>query len=195
MDGCRLKIQQQNSVSAVIVVYNDYESLTVLIESLLGQVDAIVIIDNSDENNKVPDAVLSQPVVHYQHSNGNKGLAAGLNDGVRLSKKFNSQWILLLDQDSIVADNMVSCMLNEYLHQPNMLSIGMMCPDVFLSGKNVHQSPIRFGSIVVKKIVETSDDVDFSITSGSMIKVSLFEDVGFLCFLNNLLVCFFDSSL
>ncbi len=114
-----MKIQQQNSVSAVIVVYNDYESLTVLIESLLGQVDAIVIIDNSDENNKVPEAVLSQPVVLYQHSNGNKGLAAGLNDGVRLSKKFNSEWVLLLDQDSIVADNMISCMLNEYLHQPN----------------------------------------------------------------------------
>ena len=175
-----MKIQQRNSVCAVIVVYNDYESLTVLIESLLGQVDAIVIIDNSDENNNVPDAVLSQSVVLYQHSNGNKGLASGLNDGVRLSKKFNSEWILLLDQDSVLADNMVSCMLNEYLRYPDMLDVGMICPDVFLSDKNFHQSPLRFGSIVVKKVVETSADVGFCITSGSMIKASLFENVGFM---------------
>lgn len=175
-----MKTQQRNSVCAVIVVYNDYESLTALVESLLGQVESIVIVDNSDENKKVPDVVLSQSVVLYQNSNGNKGLAAGLNDGLRLSEKFNSEWVLLLDQDSILADNMVSCMLNEYLYHPNMSEVGMICPDVFLSDKSLHQSPLRFGSIFVSRVVETSDNVDFSITSGSMIKTSLFEDVGFM---------------
>lgn len=175
-----MKDQQRNLISAVIVVYNDYESLAVLVESLLGQVDTVVIIDNSDDGNKVPDAVLSQSAVQYQHSNGNKGLAAGLNDGLYLSKKLNSEWILLLDQDSVVADNMVKCMLNEYRHHPDISVVGMICPDVVLSDKNSHQSPLRFGSIVVKNVIETSDDVDFTITSGSMIKASVFEDVGYM---------------
>jgi rhamnosyltransferase len=175
-----LKKQQRNSVSAVIVAYNDYEALSVLVRSLSGQVCAIIIIDNSDEGIKVPDTILDNPAVVYRHSNGNKGLAAGLNDGLIIGEKSNFEWMLMLDQDSVVADDMVRCMLNEYCHHPDRSDIGIICPDVFLSDKNIHQSPLQFGSIVVRKVIETSDDVDFSITSGSMIKASLFEEVGLM---------------
>lgn len=168
------------SVSAVVVVYNEYQSLIGLEESLSGQVEDIFIIDNSDIEFKIPDEVLKQPNVKYLHLGGNKGLAAGLNEGVRLCQKSNSEWVLLLDQDSIVSEGMVACMLNEYSANTNAIKIGMICPDIFLSDKGVHQYPLCFGAYMIKKITGTSDNVDFAITSGSLIKLSVLDVVGYM---------------
>ena len=170
-------------VAAVIVVFNDYDSLVVLIESLVDQVNAIVIVDNSDNSDdgyEMPDAVLDMPDIVYQRSAGNKGLAAGINDGVRLSKKLNAEWIVLLDQDSILAADMIRCMLDKYTQNPNIDNIRLLCPDVFLSDKRSHYYPLSFGLFRFKKVTTASDEVDFCITSGSMIKSCLFDDVGYM---------------
>lgn len=167
-------------IAAVIVVFNDYESLIALIDSLVSQVNAVVIIDNSEEGYEVPDAVLSVSGIIYQRSASNKGLAAGINDGIRLSKKLDAKWLILLDQDSIVSAGMVGCMLDKYFQSTNMTKIGMICPDVYLPDKGSHLSPLFFGFFNFKKINSPSDNVDFCVTSGSMVKMSLFDDVGYM---------------
>jgi len=175
-----LNNKNQYSVSAVVVVYNDYQSLIELVGSISRQVDAIFIIDNSDIKLKISDVVLNQPNVKYHWLGQNKGLATGLNEGIRLCQKHNSEWVLLLDQDSIVSEDMVACMLDEYGKNTNAVKIGMLCPDVFLSDKGIHQYPLYFGSYMVNKVTDTSDHVDFAITSGSLIKLSLFDTLGYM---------------
>lgn len=168
------------SVAAVVVVYNEYQSLIELTQSLSGQVDTIIIIDNSDDGYKVPKIVLNLPSVKYRRLAFNKGLGVGINEGISLSKETGADWVLLLDQDSLVSNGMVDAMLTEYQKKSDLTAIAMICPDVFLSDKGVHQYPLSFSSVLTRKIKTTSDDVDFAITSGSLIKLSLLETVGLM---------------
>lgn len=168
------------SVSAVVVVYNDYKSLSVLIASLNSQVDTIVIVDNSDNGLDAPEDIVNHLNVVYQRVGCNEGLGAGLNQGIRTSEEKKSDWVLLLDQDSVVSDNMIACMMDEYDRRSDREKIGLICPDVFLSDKGNHQFPLRFGRFLTKRVMETSDTIDFAITSGSLIKMSLFEVIGLM---------------
>lgn len=170
----------KTSVAAVIVVYNEYQSLIELSQSLCGQVDTLIIIDNSDDDYKVPEAVLDLPSVKYRRLAFNKGLGVGINEGIVLSKETGAEWVLLLDQDSLVTSGMVVSMLAEYQKRPDLTAIAMICPDVFLSDRGLHQYPLSFSSVYAKKITVTSDEVDFAITSGSLIKLSCLETVGLM---------------
>ena len=58
--------------------------------------------------------------------------------------------------------------------------IGLICPAVALQDEGAYQFPLRFGRFFTKKLTATSDEADFTITSGSMIKMSLFRDVGYM---------------
>jgi rhamnosyltransferase len=87
-------------------------------------------------------------------------------------------WVLLLDQDSVVSGDMIRIMLNEYSRKLNQERIGLVCPDILLSDKKSHQFPLRFRRLISTKVTETSDNVDFAITSGSMIKSCLFDVIG-----------------
>ena len=100
-------------VSAVVVVYNNYQSLSVLIKSLCGHVDVTVVVDNSSVGHTAPEYILNDTGIVYHRVGSNKGLGAGLNIGIHLTEKTQSDWVLLLDQDSVVSENMVDSMLNE----------------------------------------------------------------------------------
>jgi len=180
MSDSHLTENLNTSVAAVIVVYNAYQSLTMLLQSLSGQVDTIIIIDNSDEGYKVPEAVINMSTVKYQRLAFNKGLGVGINQGIALSKEIGAEWVLLLDQDSVVSDGMVASMLIGYQKNSDLTAIAMICPDVFLTDKGVHQYPLSFNSVMTRKITSTSDEVDFAITSGGLIKLSLLEAVGLM---------------
>jgi len=144
MSDFRLTGHIKISVAAVIVVYNEYQPLIELIKSLAEQVDIIIIIDNSDYNYKVPDVVLDLAFVKYRRLPFNKGLGAGINEGIKLSKEAGAEWVLLLDQDSIVSNGMVHCMLEEYKKKSDISIVVMICPDVFLLDKGIHQYPLSF---------------------------------------------------
>jgi len=180
MSDSHLTENLNTSVAAVIVVYNAYQSLTMLLQSLSGQVDTIIIIDNSDEGYEVPEAVINMSTVKYQRLAFNKGLGVGINQGIALSKEIGVEWVLLLDQDSVVSDGMVASMLIGYQENSDLTAIAMICPDVFLTDKGVHQYPLSFSSVMTRKITSTSDEVDFAITSGGLIKLSLLEAVGLM---------------
>ena len=136
-------INSKVSISAVIVVYNDYQSLSALIKSLCGQVDAIIVIDNSDADHVAPEFILDDVDIVYHRVGCNAGLGAGINKGIRLSEKKQSDWVLLLDQDSVVSENMTGCMMDEYYRSYEREKVGLICPDVFLKDKKSHQFPLR----------------------------------------------------
>jgi len=167
-------------ISAVVVVYNDYQSLNILIKSLCDQVDMTVVIDNSSIDHVVPEHILKDKNIVYHRMDRNKGLGAGLNKGIYLSENSGADWVLLLDQDSVVSENMICSMLNEYDRRIDQEKISLICPDVFLQGEGSRQYPLYSGMFLIKRLTETSDKADFAITSGSMIKMSLFKEIGFM---------------
>ena len=96
-------------ICAVIVTYNPEMKLIYNVESLLNQVDQIIIIDNGSSfgSKGFIDVVKNMSRVKAHYFKSNKGLAAGLNYGVEIAKKSGYNWYLLLDHDSIASKNYI----------------------------------------------------------------------------------------
>jgi rhamnosyltransferase len=101
-----------NRVAAVIVTYfPERVALRKLIEVVRPQVERIEIIDNTPVG-EAPSALASLGEVDGAVSNGrNVGLAAAQNQGIARARAFAQQFVLLLDQDSLPAPDMVEHLL------------------------------------------------------------------------------------
>ena len=91
---------------AVIVLYNpDFGLLEQVIEALKEQVDMICIVDNSAQDNRT--MIRKATDIEYIALNGNRGIAAAQNIGIRRLIALQCRYILLADQDSIASPHMV----------------------------------------------------------------------------------------
>ena len=64
-----------NSITAIIISYNDYDSLNRSINSIYFQVDTIIVVDNSTIKERF---IYSGDIIYIKNQN-NLGLAKALN--------------------------------------------------------------------------------------------------------------------
>lgn len=175
-----------NSVCAVVVSYNSPEDLRSCINSLLPQVDQVVVVDNSDDSRtkEILCALPEAGKVAFIFNETNIGLGAALNQGLQYSMDANYQWTLFLDQDSVLADDMVADMLRSYGQLANEAkeSVAMLVPVVFDRNFRKIVPSVITTSFLNKKVRNPSADcfVHFHITSGSLLKNVLVARIGFI---------------
>jgi len=101
-------------VGAVVVLYNpDVSLLDSLLESIVGQVQRVFVIDNTPGSSegfssyfdKYPSSILYVPLGE------NKGIATAQNVGIRECLHAAYSHVLLLDQDSVLPPGMVNELL------------------------------------------------------------------------------------
>ncbi|PTS92515.1 glycosyltransferase, partial [Pedobacter sp. HMWF019] len=117
------------SLGAVVVLYYPDVSLIILnIEKISKQVGNIYIIDNTPdvEYTQIIDFFSESKSVHYLPLKENKGIAEAQNIGIR--KVFESegtQFVLLLDQDSVPDEYMIENLMDSFhlLHKMNEFKI------------------------------------------------------------------------
>jgi rhamnosyltransferase len=99
--------QTTNTVCAVVVTYNpDPAGLVRLLDAVLPQVNAVVVVDNGSTID-VAARLVDQPVSVLPLGR-NLGVAVGFNRGIAwAAEKLDSDQVLLLDQDSLPAADMV----------------------------------------------------------------------------------------
>lgn len=86
-------------IGAVIALYNpSIELLKNSIKSYINSVDQIFLIDNSDSHTHLD--ISSEKITHIRIGE-NIGIAAALNIGLDLCRKYNLQYIITMDQDTI----------------------------------------------------------------------------------------------
>lgn len=165
-------------ISAVIVSYNDYSALNRCIQSIHNQVDTIIVIDNST----IKDEFINEQNSIYIKNKGNLGLSKALNKGIKEALKIQSDWVLLLDQDSIVAEDMIKNMLKSYKQTPPKNNIAAIVPTIFDNNLNKYLPSLIYNKFSITKIFNPIKDefVDFQITSGSLIKKTVFENIGLM---------------
>lgn len=100
-------------VSAVLVTYNpDRQVLSATLRAVWNQVAKVIIVDNASSD--FPLDVLGMhegrcsAELHLVRLEKNLGIAAGLNVGIRQSIARGAEFVLLLDQDSQAAPDMVA---------------------------------------------------------------------------------------
>lgn len=118
----------EKSVYAVVVTYEpDVERLQRVLQAVAPQVHHLLIVDNSESDDAQVDAerVLRQagetqtespsPLqVHYHAAESNLGLSAAYNVAIGLAREACADYLLLLDQDSIVGDYMVCALVDGF---------------------------------------------------------------------------------
>src|SRR6266480_5693543 len=107
---------EKKSILAIVVTYHPDSSFPERFESLAGQVDTVLIVDNNSGPSAVSmlreaaarldtDLILNSEIV---------GLAAALNIGVKEAIAKGYEWALLFDQDTVPGNNIVEGLCQAY---------------------------------------------------------------------------------
>lgn len=121
-----------SSFCAGIVTYQpDIKRLLDSISTLRNQVDKIYIVDNNSKNLKlIQGAISGLDKIEIINNDHNNGIAKALNQMCSRALESGYKWILSLDQDTIVPDNIIE-LLSKYTSQKRA---GIICPAVYYDG-------------------------------------------------------------
>lgn len=154
-------------VYAGIVTFNpDLDRLSENLDAIIGQVDEVVVYDNASKN---VEEVVRLLALHDQYkrislfrSKRNGGMAVALNALCDAAYTDHAEYIVLLDQDSVVQEGMVSAMLQ---HAED--NIGILCPRITDRNDAVLEVPEA-----------DVEDLKEAITSGALVKLAAWKEVG-----------------
>lgn len=175
-------------IVAVIVSYcPDMNVLGELIQSLAEQVDNIVVVDNSAAEDKRTEALLACPGLSLIRFGENRGVAEALNKGIEKAFDMRADYVLLSDQDSLPAPDMVIRLKEAYRQlSAQGVRVGALGPtfsDVY-SGRvfpfKVQREGKLFWVNVVPSDYDSCVDALSVITSGCLIPVPVLHRVGFM---------------
>lgn len=176
-----------SDICAIVVTYHPDHKLYTLLQSLLAQAGMVLIIDNTestanslvtDVEQHLPQDNLKKIMLGY-----NAGVGAALNKGIAWAKQQGMPYVLLSDQDSCPANNMAAELLNaqQLLSADHKIAaVGPLCID----SRNGQTMPfIKFSGCQQNNSIFFATNknyqvVDFLITSGSLIALRTFEQVG-----------------
>ena len=176
-------------IAAVVVSYQPREHIRFLVRALLPQVWRIVIVDNgsSREHACLLDQLTCADVC-LMPLDRNYGIGYAHNRGIAWAKSNDATHVLLLDQDSIPQQDMVTNLLSaEKALLKQSLQVGALGPvfqDVHtnkawpfyrLSRLGVHPHECPDSS---QTLESTVIPCDFLISSGTLIRLSVLESVG-----------------
>jgi len=166
----------------MVTFYPDMDTIETIFESLLPQVDQVLIVDNgSDRSAMIP--ILAKNKIHVIWNPKNLGIGEALNQGISYAEKNGFSHVLFLDQDSIPSRNMVLNLVcaSERLKQkqPDVV-VGPKIMDM-QTGRETHFVTFKFPFVRRSHCSDsgkTAIHADFLITSGMLIPVSLFRKTG-----------------
>ena len=177
------------SITAIIILYNpNLILLQRLYLSLHNQVDSIIFVDNS-EDLTVKELVrnwlnyINSSKNTYLDLKRNYGIAYAQNRGIEVAKDSGAKFVLLLDQDSALPNNMVNDLRAIYA---SLLEDGRKVATVgpsFLDEKtNEIAKIIYYEGLGVQKIIpdqsKDSEPAHHIISSGSLIPIKVLDEVG-----------------
>ena len=98
-----------DTIGAGIVTFNpDIGRLKENIDAILPQVSELVIVDNGSANvDEVCDMIESYGSIYMVWNEENQGIAKALNQIVEFADSHKWQWVLTLDQDSVVMAGLI----------------------------------------------------------------------------------------
>ncbi len=149
-----------------IVLYNpDIERLQQNLLSVKPQVDLVVVVNNGSTNIDAVKRILSDDIVII-HNERNEGIATALNQILQYALDNDFDWALTLDQDSVIADNLVSTYRETLIGKDDVAMIHCKIADRNANMERVKNMPKEDGYI------------EQCITSASMLRVKAWQQVG-----------------
>jgi rhamnosyltransferase len=131
------------------------------------QVAWLTVVSNDDGVMDRLAALDAGRLTHVRNS-GNAGLAAALNMGLAHSRDRGFAWCLLLDQDTVVDEDLLTGLADAYSAYPDHEKIGFLVPNYRSPGG----TRLAYCSDVAWQTVATA------VTSGSLVPLAVIEQLG-----------------
>jgi rhamnosyltransferase len=152
------------NTAAVVVTYRPIPEYAANVRRYQANVRTLYVVDNSetmpDESRK---AFLAIPNVRLIEHGENLGIAAALNSGARHALADGHEWLLTMDQDSIVPDGMIERLEHIAMEEPDASIVSPY------QQFNSFQKPPSYPEV---------QDMPFVITSGNLLNLKIFQSVG-----------------
>ncbi len=159
-----------NSVCAIVVTFHPDMDVVENLSKVRQQVQAVVVVDNGSSQvsiNLLRDA--SRQIGFELIENGeNLGIGAALNIGIRLADVNAFEWVILFDQDSAVTEGFIDAMLHGFASIAKTDRLGILVP----------RYVDKRSGIPLPQDLAKSGGLETAMTSGSLMRVSLFREHG-----------------
>jgi len=158
-------------VYAGIITYNpDPDRLKLNLDAILPQVDRVVIVDNHSANiEEIIALTEADERVVLVRNRKNSGVAKALNQIMEFAERNHAEWVLTLDQDSVVSDGLVE-QYKKYSRSPKIAMMSCLIRDRNVDGLvDGSQKSVGKGKYEIVKQC---------ITSGCFTRVKAWKDVG-----------------
>lgn len=165
-----------NSVAAVIITYNVENDFENRVNKLKEKVDEIIVVDNGSNPETISMLKELEKEITIIYLEENKGIAYALNRGIKYSIEKRYDWILTLDHDSIVTNDMIRNMLKCYesfdkeLKEKVAMLVPMHVEEKEYQNSNVISNEEEFSKPYREVLTE--------ITSGALTKADIYKNVG-----------------
>lgn len=104
-------IKNKGGVFAVVISFRpDQDTLNLLLQSLMSQVDGVVVVDNGSSESALAWLAAFRSTIPFTviPLHDNKGIAAAQNIGIEHARKQGADYVILFDHDSHPAPDMVA---------------------------------------------------------------------------------------
>jgi rhamnosyltransferase len=170
---------EATAITAVIVTYEpDDARLIQVLSAIRPQVSRVVVVDNASTRALPTVALQDATLIRMPR---NVGIGAAQNAGIRAAQAEPTRYILLLDQDSIPAADMVRALLDGYNEASKTCLVGAVGPCI-KDGAGRHEGFVRFRSgrytAVQAAASERWIDCDLLIASGALIPAAAIKAIG-----------------
>lgn len=152
-------------ILAVVVSYNGGVKILNNIRALLQQVDMVFIVDNgskSEYREMLRSAFEENPRVEFCWLPTNQGIGFALNVGVSEARKREFSWLLTMDQDSTISDNMIDKYKSAIKSDSSVVCV---------APQFIHPTLRPQPASGIK-------EVPYAITSGNLVKLSVYDRIG-----------------
>lgn len=158
-------------VCAILVTYNPSPSLLDNVAALCDEVSRIFLIDNgsSDASLQCLKRLQCIPQCSITFNGDNRGIAAALNQGIRLAEQHGFEWAMTFDQDSTVMPGFTNLMMECCRSASNPARVGIVAP-TYIDPSTGAKLPMW---------CTPAGEVRTAMTSGSLMPLALFAEVGY----------------
>jgi len=168
----------KNSICAIIITYKIGEELYRCFDAIYGQVDEVVIVDNGSnaETLALLKKLEQKDRIEVFYNQENLGIAAAQNIGIKYAIDKGFGWVLTLDHDSVADEKMVENMLwaSDKLKEQGVDNVGIIAANL----KDINVETLSREKRIFGEDGQLSQ-VRVCVSSGSLINVAVFSDIGF----------------
>jgi rhamnosyltransferase len=156
----------RRKLAAVVTTFNAGDAILPNLVRIAGQVMVVIVVDDSGNlfpTNDLDFAEIDNAVV--LRNEGNLGIAAALNRGVAKAAALGCEWVITLDDDTVISPTYVDD-IYDFVQNGEQVSLGLI--SLRRSGGAPYASNEENGFVFKRTLI----------TSGCLFKISTFRDVG-----------------